>query len=132
VAFVLIALAAWTVGFFVTAPLTIILGLIAVVGFFTGGTNSGLMALVTNSYPVSIRSTGVGACYSLGGRTGSLCGPLLGGVLLQWNWAPSEICYVIGAPMFLGTVVLLLLKRQAQFRHDADAAPTPAAVTAPA
>ncbi|HUB96058.1 MAG TPA: MFS transporter [Stellaceae bacterium] len=131
-AFVLIALAAWTVGFFVTAPLTVILGLIAVVGFFTGGTNSGLMALAANSYPVSIRSTGLGACYALGGRTGSMCGPLLGGILLQLNWSPSEICYVIGAPMLLGTIVLLLLRTQAAFRHDPIATERPQPAAAPA
>ena len=65
-AFVLIALATWTVGIAVTAPVGIVILCIAVVGFFAGGSNSGLMALASNSYPVAIRSTGVGAAYSLG------------------------------------------------------------------
>ena len=69
----LITLAAWMVGFFVAAPpdhhpCTLHRG---PPDCFTGGSNSGLMALAANSYPVAIRSTGIGACYSLGGRTGA-------------------------------------------------------------
>jgi Major Facilitator Superfamily len=106
-------------GVFVAAPIGMVLFLIATVGFFTGGSNSGLMALASNSYPVAIRSTGVGAAYSLGGRSGALAGPMLGAILLQYQWTPSEILYVMGAPMLLGTVILLLLRRQAHFRHEA-------------
>jgi len=130
VAFVLIALATWTVGIAVTAPVGIVILCIAVVGFFAGGSNSGLMALASNSYPVAIRSTGVGAAYSLGGRTGALVGPMLGAILLQYSWTPTSICYVMGTPMLLGAIILLLLKRQAQFSH-ASVAPA-VATTAPA
>ena len=130
VAFVLIALATWTVGLAVTAPVSIVIFCIAVVGFFAGGSNSGLMALASNSYPVAIRSTGVGAAYSLGGRTGALVGPMLGAILLQYSWTPTNICYVMGAPMLLGAFILLLLKRQAHFSHEPVQAP--AAARAPA
>jgi AAHS family 4-hydroxybenzoate transporter-like MFS transporter len=116
-AFVLIAVAAWGLGATLTAPIAIVVVLVGVLGFVTGGSNSGLMALASNSYPVAIRSTGVGAAYSLGGRTGALVGPMLGGILLQAQWTPGSICMVMGTPMLLGTVVLLLLQRQAQFRH---------------
>jgi MFS transporter, AAHS family, 4-hydroxybenzoate transporter len=127
-AFILIALATWSLGFFVTAPVGVLFFLIATVGFVTGGSNSGLMALASNSYPVAIRSTGVGAAYSLGGRSGALAGPMLGALLLQYQWSPSAILYVIGAPMLLGAVILLLLQRQAHFRHAVVA---PASVPAP-
>lgn len=117
-AFILIAVATWSLGLFVAAPIAAVLFLIATVGFFTGGSNSGLMALASNSYPVAIRSTGVGAAYALGGRSGALAGPMLGAILLQYQWSPSEILYVMGTPMLLGTVILLLLRRQAHFRHE--------------
>lgn len=48
--------------------------------------------MAANSYPVAIRSTGVGAAYSLGGRSGALVGPMLAALLLQYNWMPSGIC----------------------------------------
>lgn len=131
-AFVVITLAMWTLGFSVSAPLPILIACITMVGFFTGGSNSGIMALASNSYPVAIRSTGVGAAYSLGGRTGALLGPMLGGVLLQYGWTPGGICYLMGTPMLLGAIVLILLKRQAAFRHDPAAAPAAPPVTAPA
>jgi MFS transporter, AAHS family, 4-hydroxybenzoate transporter len=116
-AFVAIAVAAWGLGAALTAPVVTVVALVGVLGFFTGGANSGLMALVSNSYPVAIRSTGVGAAYSLGGRTGALIGPMLGGVLLQYQWTAGSICMVMGTPMLLGTLVLLLLQRQPHFRH---------------
>jgi MFS transporter, AAHS family, 4-hydroxybenzoate transporter len=78
------------------------------------------MALAANSYPVAARSTGVGAAYAFGGRTGAFLAPLLGGLLLQMHWTPSAMCYLAGAPVLLGTVLLLLLQRQSHFRHDRE------------
>lgn len=115
--FVAIAVAAWALGVTLTAPVALVILLVGVLGFFTGGSNSGLMALASNSYPVAIRSTGVGAAYSLGGRTGALVGPMLGGLLLQYHWTPTGVCLFMGTPMLLGAIVLLLLQRQPHFRH---------------
>jgi AAHS family 4-hydroxybenzoate transporter-like MFS transporter len=114
-AFAVIAAVTWLLGALVTAPVIVVVLCIATVGFFVGGSNSGLMALASTSYPVAIRSTGVGAAYALGGRTGALIGPLLAAFLLQFGWGPSAICYVMGTPMILGVFVLLLLKRQSGF-----------------
>jgi MFS family permease len=60
------------------------------------------MALATTSYPVSMRSTGVGWAYGVGGRVGAMVGPMLAAVLLQNGWSASDICYVMGLPMLLG------------------------------
>lgn len=114
-AFAIIAGVTWVLGSLVSAPVTVVVLCIATVGFFVGGSNSGLMALASTSYPVAIRSTGVGAAYAIGGRTGALVGPLLAAFLLQFGWGPSAICYVMGTPMVLGVIVLLLLKRQKGF-----------------
>jgi MFS family permease len=127
--FILIAVAAWVLGAQLAAPIAMVVVLVGVLGFFTGGSNSGLMALASNSYPVAIRSTGVGAAYSLGGRTGALMGPMLGGILLQYHFSPGVICAVMGSPMLLGALVLLFLQRQSHFSHAraaevADLAPT--------
>lgn len=114
-AFAVIAAVTWLLGALVTAPVTVVILCIATVGFFVGGSNSGLMALASTSYPVAIRSTGVGAAYAIGGRTGALVGPLLAAFLLQFGWGPSAICYVMGTPMILGVLVLFALKRQKGF-----------------
>ena len=114
-AFAIIAAVTWILGALVTAPVTVVVLCVATVGFFVGGSNSGLMALASTSYPVAIRSTGVGAAYALGGRTGALIGPLLAAFLLQFGWSPAAICYVMGTPMILGVLVLFLLKRQKGF-----------------
>ena len=118
VCFALIFVAMMALGYFISAPYALVAVLVGTVGFFTGGSNSGLMALAASSYPVAIRSTGMGAAYAIGGRSGALCGPMLGGVLLQMGWAPPSICYLMATPMLLGVLVLLLLRRQAQFRHE--------------
>jgi AAHS family 4-hydroxybenzoate transporter-like MFS transporter len=122
-AFVVIALAVWATGALMTQSYMVVAGMIALVGFFVGGSNSGLMALAATSYPVSMRSTGVGWAYGVGGRTGAMAGPFLAGVLLQNGWSASEICYVMGVPMLLGCVVLLVLKRVTDQRGQAAAAP---------
>lgn len=114
-AFAIIAAVTWLLGALVTAPVTVVVLCIATVGFFVGGSNSGLMALASTSYPVAIRSTGVGAAYAIGGRTGALVGPLLAAFMLQFGWGPSAICYVMGTPMILGVLVLWALKRQKGF-----------------
>jgi len=79
------------------------------------------MALAANSYPLAVRSTGVGAAYAFGGRTGAFVAPLFGGFMLQLHWSPSAMCYIAGAPLLLGSIILLWLRTQAHFRHDAEA-----------
>jgi AAHS family 4-hydroxybenzoate transporter-like MFS transporter len=129
--FIVIAGTVWLLGAMMAQPYLIVAGLIALVGFFVGGSNSGLMALAATSYPVSMRSTGVGWAYGLGGRSGSAVGPMLGAWLLQAGWGASEICYIMGLPMLLGAVVLWLLKRETERRNrlatpPADARAVPA------
>ena len=63
------------------------------------GSNSGLMALATISYPVSIRTSGVGWAYAMG-KVGSMFGPVVGGFLLGRNWSVGRLLYrewLIGA-----------------------------------
>jgi AAHS family 4-hydroxybenzoate transporter-like MFS transporter len=126
-AFVLIALSMWAIGLTIDSPLWLLLCAITAMGGFAGSAGTGLMALAANSYPVAIRSTGVGAAYAIGSRVGALSAPLLGGVLLQMQWTPSAMRYLVGTPMLLGTVVLMLLQRQAPSRH----APQEAAAAEP-
>jgi AAHS family 4-hydroxybenzoate transporter-like MFS transporter len=127
-AFILITLSMWAVGATLDAPLWLLLCAVTLNGGIAGSTGGALMALAANSYPVAARSTGVGAAYAFGGRTGAFVAPLLGGLLLQMHWSPSAMCYLAGTPVLLGTIVLLILQRQPHFRHG----PQVTVVTEPA
>jgi AAHS family 4-hydroxybenzoate transporter-like MFS transporter len=119
-AFILITLSMWGVGATLDAPLWLLLCAVTLNGGVAGSTGGALMALAANSYPVAARSTGVGAAYAFGGRTGAFLAPLLGGLLLQMHWSPSAMCYLAGTPVLLGTIVLLILQRQSHFRHGPE------------
>ena len=119
--FVIIALSMWAIGATLNAPLWVLLCAITVNGAIAGSSGAALMALAANSYPLAVRSTGVGAAYAFGGRTGAFVAPLFGGFMLQLHWSPSAMCYIAGAPLLLGSIILLWLRTQAHFRHDAEA-----------
>jgi MFS family permease len=127
-AFVLIALSMWAIGVTLNAPFWLLLCAVTAMGGIAGSTGAALLSLATNSYPLAIRSTGVGAAYAFGARVGALVAPMLGGILLQMQWTPSAMCYLVGTLMLLGTLVLMLLQRQPHFRHG----PEEAGVTDPA
>jgi MFS transporter, AAHS family, 4-hydroxybenzoate transporter len=116
-AFVLIALSMWAIGVTLNAPFWLLLCAVTAMGGIAGSTGAALLSLATNSYPLAIRSTGVGAAYAFGARGGALVAPMLGGILLQMQWTPSAMCYLVGTLMLLGTLVLMLLQRQSHFRH---------------
>jgi AAHS family 4-hydroxybenzoate transporter-like MFS transporter len=119
--FVIIALSMWAIGATLDAPLWLLLCAITVNGAIAGSSGAALMALAANSYPLAVRSTGVGAAYAFGGRTGAFVAPLFGGIMLQMHWTPSAMCYIAGAPLLLGSVILLWLRTQAHFRHEPGA-----------
>lgn len=54
---------------------------IALSGCFAGASQAGVIALTAVTYPVAVRSTGVGWAFAAG-RLGAVVGPLLGGVML--------------------------------------------------
>ena len=119
--FVIIALSMWAVGALLDAPLWLLLIAITINGAIAGSSGAALMALAANSYPLAVRSTGVGAAYAFGGRFGAFVAPLFGGFMLQMHWSPAAMCYMAGAPVLLGSVILLVLRTQAHFRHGPEA-----------
>jgi AAHS family 4-hydroxybenzoate transporter-like MFS transporter len=77
-------------------------------GFFSVGAHLGLSALAGELYPTFMRATGVG--WALGiGRIGSLLSPVLGGMLLSWQWQVSSIFLAVAVPAFLAAVCVLLV-----------------------
>jgi MFS transporter, AAHS family, 4-hydroxybenzoate transporter len=128
--FVIIGLSMWAVGATLDAPLGVLLIAITINGAVAGSSGAALMALAANSYPLAVRSTGVGAAYAFGGRFGAFVAPLFGGFMLQLHWSPAAMCYIAGAPVLLGSVILLALRTQAHFRHEAPIEVAPIAMRA--
>jgi AAHS family 4-hydroxybenzoate transporter-like MFS transporter len=77
-------------------------------GFFSVGAHLGLSALAGELYPTFMRATGVG--WALGiGRIGSLLSPVLGGLLLSWQWPVSSVFLAVAVPAFLAAIFVLLI-----------------------
>jgi AAHS family 4-hydroxybenzoate transporter-like MFS transporter len=77
-------------------------------GFCVVGGQCAANALAAESYPTSIRSTGVG--WALGvGRIGSIVGPLVGGVLLSLDWPARSIFLFAAAPVLVAALAAFAL-----------------------
>jgi AAHS family 4-hydroxybenzoate transporter-like MFS transporter len=73
-----------------------------VCGFFIFGSNSGVVALGTVSYPVDIRTTGLGWAYAIG-KVGTMVAPVVGGYCISLKWSVGQVCSVNG----LAAVIVL-------------------------
>jgi AAHS family 4-hydroxybenzoate transporter-like MFS transporter len=96
-----------------------------VFGLLLGCGSSGLIALSAITYPVTIRSTGVGWATAIG-RLGSMTGPLVVGQMVGAQWDVPTIFATAGGSVLIGAVAcaaMSLLPRAAL-------AETPAAATA--
>jgi AAHS family 4-hydroxybenzoate transporter-like MFS transporter len=92
-----------------TRPFPMALAMAFAMGFLVIGAQAGLNALAATFYPTPIRSTGVG--WALGiGRTGSIVGPLLGGMMLGAGWHPREIIMSGAICGVLGWLAIFLSK----------------------
>ena len=90
-------------GSFLTVTCTSIL-----CGLFVAGAFTGLLALVTVSYPPAIRSTAVSWAYALA-RIGSLLASAIGGYLITQGWSVTRICSTNAlVALFVAALILLL------------------------
>jgi MFS transporter, AAHS family, 4-hydroxybenzoate transporter len=76
-------------------------------GFFIIGVQLSLNAYITNYYPTAIRGTGVGWSQVVG-RTGSLIGPMVGGVLVSRGMSPEELFQISSVAPLLAGISLLV------------------------
>lgn len=79
-----VVLANWSASFAAVAVVSLLMG-VAV-----QGAQAGFNALAAEIYPTHMRASGVGCAVGIG-RIGSICGPLLGGVMLGLQWDVSHI-----------------------------------------
>jgi MFS transporter, AAHS family, benzoate transport protein len=92
---------------------TIVLNLlVALAGATTIGTQIILYAYVAQFYPTHIRSTGIGWASGVG-RTGAICGPILGGALMGMN-LPVEInFYSFAIPGVIAAIAISFVSLRA-------------------
>ena len=75
------------------------------VGFCLNASISVLYAVVPETFPPAIRTTGTGWAMSVG-RLGAVAGPSLAGVLIEAGWSRSSYFTALGVPMLLAAVCL--------------------------
>ena len=111
----------FTVGLFVTATLfgfapaaqgALMLGALAV-GFCLYASINVLYAIVPETFPPAIRTTGTGWAMSVG-RVGAVAGPSLAGVLIDAGWSRPSYFAVLAVPMLLAAVCLRWIRPAAQ------------------
>jgi AAHS family 4-hydroxybenzoate transporter-like MFS transporter len=103
------AAAVFSISFAGTALLPI-MATIFLSGFFIIGVQLSLNAYITNYYPTAIRGTGVGWS-QLFGRTGSLIGPMVGGMLVSQGMSPGELFQISSvAPLLAGASLLIFAR----------------------
>jgi len=90
------------------------------VGLFLGLASAGAIALAAQTYPVAIRSSGVGLAMAMG-RFGQMVSPLLAGAMLGAGFDAPAIMLVIGTGAVIGAVFVGLFHLLAS-RHQLSAA----------
>ncbi|QDL39504.1 MFS transporter [Rhodoferax sediminis] len=91
--------------------LAVLFVVVTITGFCIIGGQPAVNALAATYYPTAERSTGVG--WSLGiGRFGSIVGPVLGGILIQYQWSNAGIFYAVAVPALISALMLWLMSRE--------------------
>ena len=78
-------------GYYAASPFAIVAVVSVIMGFFVIGSNAGLLAFASLTYPTDIRGTGLGWATGIG-RSGSLIAPIVGGIMLTESWSVNKIC----------------------------------------
>lgn len=81
--------------------------LVAVVGFFLSGAQTGLNAFAPSCYPTVARATGVSWMLGIG-RLGSILGSSIGGLLLSLGWGFEHIFIVLAVPASIAAIAIMV------------------------
>jgi len=82
---------------------------VAAVGFFLSGGQTGLNAFAPGCYPTVARATGVSWMLSFG-RLGSILGSSIGGLLIAQHWGFAGIFMALAVPATLAAVAIMINK----------------------
>ena len=89
-----------------------LVALLVLVGFFSTGTQNGLIGSCGATYPGPMRATGLG--WALGmGRVGSIAGPLVGSLAILLGLAAPRYFFILPVvPLAIATVLAIWLARR--------------------
>jgi MFS transporter, AAHS family, 4-hydroxybenzoate transporter len=104
---------------------------IAVAGFCVIGCQITDAAMAATLYPTDIRSTGVNWAHGVA-RILSTVGPLLGGILLEYDWPLRDIFLLFAVPLFVACGSILVLQSVVRARDKGQGATLPAGQSAAA
>lgn len=108
----------------VAAPWLLVLAIFGA-GFGVAGAQVGINALAAGFYPTASHATGVSWANAVG-RTGSVLGSMVGGVLLSLGWDLATVFAAAALPAFLAALAMLAKSRRARIRSAAAQAAVPA------
>jgi AAHS family 4-hydroxybenzoate transporter-like MFS transporter len=94
-------------------------------GFGVAGAQVGINALAAGYYPTTSRATGVSWANAVG-RTGSVLGSMVGGVLLSLGWDLATVFAAAALPAFLAALAMLAKGWRMRARAAAAHAAVPA------
>jgi AAHS family 4-hydroxybenzoate transporter-like MFS transporter len=77
-------------------------------GLFVPGLQIALNGIIAMHYPTFIRSTGLSWAIGIG-RIGSVFGPVFAGLLLAWQWTPSQVLSAAALPALISTIAALAM-----------------------
>lgn len=87
-------------------PLAVLLGVVAVVGLGTSGTQTLIYGFVANYYRTNVRAAGVAWCAGFG-RLGGIGGPVLGSFLITSGLQLDSIFYLLAGIACVGAALTL-------------------------
>lgn len=94
-------------------------------GFGVAGAQVGINALAAGYYPTTSRATGVSWANAVG-RTGSVLGSMIGGVLLSLGWDLATVFAAAAVPAFLAALAMFVKGRLGRPETRLAPATTPA------
>lgn len=110
VAYILAFVLAGAVGSAAAQGSVVIIGTVAICGFFLNGANVNLAGVATEIYPTAARSTGVG--WALGiGKAGGIAGSMIGGILLKSSLSLALLYPLAACPLLLACASMWYLRR---------------------
>src|SRR3546814_11874022 len=80
---------------------TLLLLITGLAGAFSIGAQNVLVALVAMVYPTGLRGTSIGAAMGFG-RLGAILGPIIGGLMIGWNWSIWQMLISAGMVLEIG------------------------------
>lgn len=119
--FVIAALSIGMLGF--KSHVVVLNLLVALAGATTIGTQILLYAYVAQFYPSTIRSTGIGWASGIG-RTGAICGPILGGALMSMNLSLDLNFYAFAIPGVIAAIAISFVSHRAHAGTNFEINPT--------